>query len=110
MAEIAAAKELVNKYYHRPEFELFDCDADPLEMNNLAGQTQHAATMKRLKVELDRWMAAQGDLGKQTELDTIMHQGRYKNMTPEEARAAYEKRLSGGKKKKQKAKKKKKAA
>ncbi len=104
------AQELTNKYHYRPEFELYDCNVDPLEMNNLAGDASHADTIKRLKGKLDQWMASQGDLGKQTELDAVLHQGRYKQMTPEEARAAYQKKLQGNKKKKDGKRKKKTAS
>lgn len=88
----AKAKMLVRKYQHRPEFELFDCDADPLEMNNLAEHPQYAEIVTRLKAELDRWMESQGDKGIETEEDAILHQTRYKSMTRDQAYEAYRKR------------------
>ena len=45
----AHAKEFVSRYQYRPEFELFDCVADPLEMNNLAGNPEYSGVMDRLK-------------------------------------------------------------
>jgi uncharacterized sulfatase len=95
----AKANELVNRYHFRPEWELYDCQSDPLEMNNLAGDPQHAATTQRLKNRLRQWMDSQGDLGKQTELDAILHQGKFKGMTREQAMAAWEKQGNQRKKK-----------
>jgi len=89
------AQELVQKYQYRPEFELFDCDADPLEMNNLAADPQHAKVLERLKGKLQEWMAEQGDQGVETELDALQHLGRYKNMTREEAFDAWKGKKAG---------------
>ncbi|MHC4879805.1 MAG: sulfatase family protein [Planctomycetota bacterium] len=91
------AKKLVDRYYHRPEFELFDCDADPLEMNNLAADPQYAAIIKRLKGKLDEWMAEQGDLGRETEADALLRQGEYRGMTREQAIEAWRKSKAGRK-------------
>lgn len=93
------AKDLVNKYFYRPEFELFDCEADPLEMNNIAADPQYAKIVGKLKTKLDQWMESQGDHGVQTERDAILHQSRYKKMTRDEAYKAY-----GNRNKQQKAK------
>ncbi|MFS4417400.1 sulfatase [Maribacter sp. 2307ULW6-5] len=41
--------------------ELFDCVADPHELNNLAGRPEHAQKLRELENELDRWLAAIGD-------------------------------------------------
>ena len=45
----------------RPEFELFDLDADPLELNNLAASPQHRDKLRELQAELADWTSAQGD-------------------------------------------------
>ena len=104
------AKTLVDKYHYRPEFELYDCQTDPLEMKNLASDAQHADTIASLKAELDRWMKSQGDMGKETEIEAVLHQGRYKKMSRAEALEAYQTRKttkskgkSAGKKSKKKA-------
>lgn len=79
------AKWVVNRYHHRPEFELFDCESDPLEMHNLADDPQHAKAVARLKKQLMEWMAEQGDAGVETELDALSRQGRYRGLTREAA-------------------------
>ncbi len=57
------AKKMVERWYHRPEFELYDITADPFEMNNLAGGEQYAALQDVLLKELKAWMAQQNDPG-----------------------------------------------
>ena len=47
----------------RPVEELYDCEADPFELDNLAGNPNLAATIERLRSELDRWMSQFGDFG-----------------------------------------------
>lgn len=88
----SGAKELVARYHFRPEFELFDVNSDPLEMKNLAGNPKYAADLARLRTELNHWMDEQGDQGKQTEIEAILHQGRYRGKTFDEALKAYQKR------------------
>ena len=103
----AKARQLVDKYHFRPEFELYDCDADPLEMQNLADDPQYAKVVKRLKTGLDEWMASQGDRGVETELDALLHQGKYKGMTREQALDAWRNpKANGGKKKRGKGRRK----
>jgi uncharacterized sulfatase len=91
----AHAKSVVDRYHYRPEFELYDCDVDPLEMKNLASDPEYAQVVERLKEELDDWMSSQGDLGIETELDAILHQGKYKNMTREDAFEAWKNKSKG---------------
>jgi N-sulfoglucosamine sulfohydrolase len=45
----------------RPMFELFDLQADPYELNNLAGRPEVADLEKNLKERLDEWMILQDD-------------------------------------------------
>jgi N-sulfoglucosamine sulfohydrolase len=42
----------VGEYIHRPRFELYDLEADPMERLNLAEDSQHAATLKRYQEKL----------------------------------------------------------
>lgn len=62
-----AAAATVRRYHHRPAEELYDLAADPWELSNLAADRSHAATLARLRADLDAWMAAQGDEGLATE-------------------------------------------
>ena len=72
----ATAKRLVHAYHHRPAVELFDMKTDPLEMTNLAGQTDLKKVETHLRAELAAWMKAQGDEGVATELKAKERQGR----------------------------------
>ncbi len=58
------ASLILNRYLQRPGEELYDLEADPGELNNLATDSRHAATLVRLRTELDVWMTNQGDDGK----------------------------------------------
>jgi uncharacterized sulfatase len=62
---------------HRPADELYDLQADPFEMHNIAGDPRHAATKQRLGKALDAWMAQQGDQGMQAEENALMRQPRH---------------------------------
>ena len=59
----ATARKLYDKYHHRPAEELYRVDEDPWEMNNLANRPEYAEVKKRLRGELERWMAEQNDPG-----------------------------------------------
>ena len=72
----ATAKRLVHAYHHRPAVELFDLKTDPLEMTNLAGQTDLKKVETHLRAELAAWRKAQGDEGVATELKAKERQGR----------------------------------
>jgi len=74
----ATAKRLVHAYHHRPAAELFDMKTDPLEMTNLAGQTDLKKVETSLRAKLAAWMKAQGDEGVATELKAKERQGRGK--------------------------------
>jgi N-sulfoglucosamine sulfohydrolase len=45
----------------KPAEELYDCDSDPHELRNLAGDRAHAETLKRLRDELARWQKETND-------------------------------------------------
>ncbi|MGF1485042.1 MAG: sulfatase-like hydrolase/transferase [Opitutales bacterium] len=53
----------------RPPEELYDTQADPWEMHNLAEEPVHAQTLLRLRTECDRWLQEVGDLGDLSEAD-----------------------------------------
>lgn len=72
------AMEQVTKYQTRPEFEFYDLEADPFELNNLADSNKHQAERDRLHQQLQAWMKQQGDTGDATERDALNRQGRKK--------------------------------
>lgn len=86
------AKSLVKKYKFRTEYELYDCEADPLEMNNLVGDLKYKDVVQRLNKKLKAWMKSQGDQGVETELDAILHQVKFKGLTREEAMKRFNKK------------------
>ncbi len=45
----------------KPNEELFDCENDPHELKNLAGDPQYQQKLEELSAEMDRWLAAIGD-------------------------------------------------
>ena len=56
---------------HRPAEELYDCEADPHEINNLADDPAHHETLLRLRAECDRWLADVGDYGEVPEAQMV---------------------------------------
>ena len=86
------AQEFVLRYQHRPELELFDCQTDPLEMNNLAENPEYRGTIRKLKDKLQQWMDSQGDRGIQTERDSIYRHRSAIGKTKEEVDAAWAKK------------------
>jgi len=55
------AAEVLARYHGRPEFELFDLETDPDELNNRAGDPQLADVRHSLMNELQKWIDEQGD-------------------------------------------------
>ena len=51
----------VHAYHTRPEFELFDLDKDPLELNNLAYNPEYREKVDALRSALRKWTTSQGD-------------------------------------------------
>ena len=78
-------------------------------MNNLADDPELAGVARRLKRKLNEWMESQGDQGIATELDALLHQGRYRGMTREQALDAWQKKNSGRQTKRQQPNRKKKS-
>lgn len=66
----------VNRYRNRPEIELYDVTADPLELVNLADDSQYDNVKRELRQQLDQWMKHCGDKGQATELEAREHMGR----------------------------------
>ncbi len=57
------AKALLKRFHHRPAEELYRPDSDPFELTDLAADPKYADVKARLRKELQRWMAEQGDSG-----------------------------------------------
>ena len=55
----------------RPAEELYDTEADPYEMINLAADPEHRQILERLRRALNRWQADVGDLGEVAEEEMI---------------------------------------
>ena len=68
------ANKLFLAYIKRPEYELYDRQNDPLEMNNLAGKPEMQDIELRLHGELHKWMKYCGDKGHDTEMEAYEHQ------------------------------------
>ena len=63
----------------RPAEELYDCERDPSQIHNLAGQPQHAAVQRKLAAELEAHLKKAGDprvLGNGDVFDTYRYHGR----------------------------------
>lgn len=55
----------------KPEEELYDCEADPHEINNLAADPQYADILKELRQAHGAWMEEINDLGHLTERELV---------------------------------------
>jgi len=57
--------------YPRPVEELYDTEADPHEINNLAKDERYAAERERLRCALDAWLLEVGDMGRISESEMV---------------------------------------
>jgi arylsulfatase A-like enzyme len=57
------ARFILNRFKNRPEFEFYDVEHDPYELNNLYDQNMHTDNVNELKEAMHAWMTAQGDQG-----------------------------------------------
>jgi N-sulfoglucosamine sulfohydrolase len=57
----ATAAAIVQRYHARPAVELYDLHADPHEQRNLVAEPAHAARVRDLRAQLEKWMESQGD-------------------------------------------------
>ena len=69
-----AAAQRVSFYIRRPAEELYDLEADPNELRNLAGDPRLKDVQAQLRRQLDQWMTQQGDRGIETELQAKTRQ------------------------------------
>lgn len=58
------AAAVVRRYHQRPAEELFDTQADPHELKNLASDPKHKELLARLRGRVREWMRSQQDEGK----------------------------------------------
>ncbi|MBL9114628.1 MAG: sulfatase [Verrucomicrobiaceae bacterium] len=79
----AIAKQLVHDYQHRPAEELYDCETDPWNRKNLAGDPKFAPQLTALRSQLNQWMQQQGDQGQPTEMKALSRMP--KNATAKES-------------------------
>jgi len=71
----AFAMERFEHYQSRPEYELYDLQADPYELENLADNPEYQKIQERLKAQVVAWMKQQSDHGKLTEFDALSRKG-----------------------------------
>jgi N-sulfoglucosamine sulfohydrolase len=55
----------------RPPEELYDCEKDPHQINNLADDPEYREILKRLSGRLNRWMINTNDMGKIPETEMV---------------------------------------
>ncbi|MEM8911777.1 MAG: sulfatase [Planctomycetota bacterium] len=55
------AEQIVNRYYQRPEWQLFHVSEDRWEQTNLIDEPACAQRVAELKERLRKWMSSQGD-------------------------------------------------
>ena len=55
----------------KPKEELYDCKADPHEINNLASNPKYAKKLNELRAELDKWIEQTHDMGAIPETELI---------------------------------------
>ena len=54
-------KRLIEKFMHRPRYELYDLTADPDEVKNLAGDPNYSGVLKELQAKLKAFQQSTGD-------------------------------------------------
>lgn len=59
----AGAAALVEKATRRPKEELYDLEADPFELNNLADLPEHQKRLETMRADLQAWMDETADPG-----------------------------------------------
>lgn len=65
------AEAMLDRYHHRPEYELYDTKLDTYEIHNLADHPIYEQVKERLRKKLENWMESQGDKGQATEMSAF---------------------------------------
>lgn len=55
------AADVLERYHHHPAEELYDVEADPDEIHNLASDPRYEKMLKRFRREMKAWRKTQGD-------------------------------------------------
>jgi arylsulfatase A-like enzyme len=80
-----------------PAEELYDLEADPHEIENLAGSPRHAETLTRLRAALEQWIGESGDRGRDLEpADLAARKGTTKPGTNPNAGQKMDEETDGG--------------
>lgn len=70
----------------KPNEELYDIQSDPYEIRNLAASPEHRATLKRMRVLLEKWIEETGDMGQFPEkLSAITERDRQRILQEDES-------------------------
>lgn len=70
-----------------PEEELYDLEADPHQLHNLAQSPQHQEIRRRLRAEVEAWMQQTQDQGRQPEPEALVRNQGYRKGMPAKKRA-----------------------
>ena len=70
-----------------PEEELYDLEADPHQLHNLAQRPQHQEIRRRLRAEVEAWMQQTQDQGRQPEPEALVRNQGYRKGMPAKKRA-----------------------
>lgn len=57
------AASLLHRFKNRPEYEFYNIQEDPFELQNLVNLPHHKNTIEQMNRALEEWMEDQGDLG-----------------------------------------------
>lgn len=57
----AATAKFIDILEHHPRWELYDTEADPYELGNLASRSDQAGRLAAMKTQLKEWLTQQGD-------------------------------------------------
>jgi arylsulfatase A-like enzyme len=67
--ELEGAQDIM--FRPRPAEELYDTQADPFEIKNLAGDQAYSGDLARMRSALDEWRADVGDMGETPEAEMV---------------------------------------
>lgn len=74
----------------KPEEELYDCQNDPYELNNLAALPEYQDKLKELRQQLEWWQKEYGDLGAVEEKELVAEMWNQQDQPPATEPAQFE--------------------